>query len=228
MPAWPSLPSDAMARSSPPRPTTSPAGTRTSCNKAELAENGPVRGTMVIRPYGYAHLGADAGRGRRPHQGVRRRERLLPAVHPRVVPPARGRARRGVQPRAGGGHHRRRQGARGAGRRPAHQRDGHRRVHGQVDPELPRPAAAAQPVGQRRALGAAPAPLPAHHRVPLAGGPHRARHARTTRARTPSASCTRSTRTSWSNVLAMPVVVGLQDREGALRRRRPTRSRARR
>ena len=38
--------------------------------KAELAENGPVRGTMVIRPYGYAHLGADAGRGRRPHQGV--------------------------------------------------------------------------------------------------------------------------------------------------------------
>src|SRR3954447_19529468 len=23
-------------------------------NKAELAENGPVRGTMVIRPYGYA------------------------------------------------------------------------------------------------------------------------------------------------------------------------------
>ena len=33
--------------------------------KAELADNGPVRGTMVIRPYGYAHLGADAGRGRR-------------------------------------------------------------------------------------------------------------------------------------------------------------------
>jgi prolyl-tRNA synthetase len=23
-------------------------------NKAELADNGPVRGTMVIRPYGYA------------------------------------------------------------------------------------------------------------------------------------------------------------------------------
>ena len=35
-------------------------------NKAELADNGPVRGTMVIRPYGYAHLGEDAGRaGRR-------------------------------------------------------------------------------------------------------------------------------------------------------------------
>ena len=31
-------------------------------------------------------LGADAGRGRRPHQGGRRRERLLPAVHPRELP----------------------------------------------------------------------------------------------------------------------------------------------
>ena len=62
-------------------------------------------------------------------------------------------------------------------------RDDHRRVHGQVGAELSRPAAAAQPVGQRRALGAAAPPLPAHERVPLAGGPHRARH----RRRTPSA-----------------------------------------
>ena len=46
----------------------------------------------------------------------------------------------------------------------------------QVGAELPRPAAAAQPVGQRRALGAAPPPVPAHHRVPLAGGPHLPRH----------------------------------------------------
>ena len=51
-------------------------------NKAELADNGPVRGTMVIRPYGYAHLGADAGRDGRADQGGRRAERLLPAVHP--------------------------------------------------------------------------------------------------------------------------------------------------
>ena len=41
---------------------------------------------------------------------------------------------------------------------------------------LPRPAAAAQPVGQRGALGAAAAHLPADQRVPLAGGAHRARH----------------------------------------------------
>ena len=32
------------------------------------------------------HLGADAGRGGRPHQGGGRRERLLPAVHPRELP----------------------------------------------------------------------------------------------------------------------------------------------
>ena len=30
-----------------------------------------------------------------------------------------------------------------------------------------------QPVGQRRALGEAHPSVPAHHRVPLAGGPHR-------------------------------------------------------
>ena len=35
-----------------------------------------------------------------------------------------------------------------------------------------------EPVGERRALGDAHAPLPAHDRVPLAGGPHGPRHAR--------------------------------------------------
>ena len=98
--------------------------------KAELADNGPVRGTMVIRPYGYAHLGADAGRDGRPDQGGGRGERLLPAVHPGELPAARGRARRGLLPGAGGRHPRRRQGARRAARRAADQRDGHRRVHG--------------------------------------------------------------------------------------------------
>src|SRR3546814_8464602 len=61
-----------------------------------------------------------------------------------------------------------RQGPRGTARGPAHQRDGHRRVHGQVDPELPRPAAGAEPLEQRGALGAAPPAVPPHHRVPLA------------------------------------------------------------
>ena len=46
----------------------------------------------------------------------------------------------------------------------------------QVGAEPPRPAAAHQPVGQRGALGAAAPAVPAHERVPLAGGPHGARH----------------------------------------------------
>ena len=49
--------------------------------------------------------------------------------------------------------HRRRQGAGGAAGGPAHLGDDHLRHVRQVDPELPRPAAAAQPVGQRGALG---------------------------------------------------------------------------
>ena len=51
--------------------------------KAELAENGPVRGTMVIRPYGYAIWERMQAEMDRPDQGGRGRERLLPAVHPR-------------------------------------------------------------------------------------------------------------------------------------------------
>ena len=144
--------------------------------KAELADNGPVRGTMVIRPYGYAiweRMQADMDR-RIKEAGAR--NAYFPLFIPRVLPDPRGRARRGLQPRARRRDARRRQGARGAGRRPPDLRDRHRRVHGEVDAELPRPAAAAQPVGQRRAVGAAAADLPAHQRVPLAGGAHRARH----------------------------------------------------
>ena len=50
--------------------------------KAELADNGPVRGTMVIRPYGYAiweRMQADMDRA---HQGGRCAQRVLPALHP--------------------------------------------------------------------------------------------------------------------------------------------------
>ena len=153
-------------------------------------------------------------------KAVRRRERLLPAVHPRVLPAPRGRARRGVQPRARGRHDRGRQGARGAGRGAPHQRDGHRRVHGQVDPELPRPAAAAQPVGERRALGAAPA----HSSCAPPSSSGRRGTPRTpprpTRTRTRCASSTRSTRTSWSTCSRCRCVVGHEDGAGAFPRRR--------
>ena len=59
---------------------------------------------------------------------------------------ARGRTRRGVQPRTGDRHDRRRQAAGGAAGRQAHERDRRRRVDGQMDRKLPRPAVAAEPV----------------------------------------------------------------------------------
>ena len=145
--------------------------------KAELAENGPVRGTMVIRPYGYAHLGADAGRDGRPDQGGRRartptsrcssRSRYLRREAEHVE---------GFSPELAVVTHRRRQGAGGADRRPA---------------DLARRSSASSwPSGCRRYRDLPlllnqwanvvrwelrPRLLPAHHRVPLAGGPHRAR-----------------------------------------------------
>ena len=122
------------------------------------------------------HLGADAEGAGPDVQGHRPPERLLPALHPAELPLARGGARRGFCARDRGRHPRRRQGAGGAARRPADLRDDHLRDVRQVDPELPRPAAPDQPMGQRRALGDAHAPVPPHDGVPLAGGPHRARH----------------------------------------------------
>ena len=71
--------------------------------RAGLAENGPVRGTMVIRPYGYAiweRIQADLDRR---IKAAGARERLLPAADPGELPAARGRARRGLQPGARGG-----------------------------------------------------------------------------------------------------------------------------
>ncbi len=120
-------------------------------------------------------VGAHGRRDGRPHQGDRDRERLLPPPHPRVLLPARGQPRRGLRARAVDGHARRRQGARGEARDPAHLRDRHRRVHGEVGQLVPRPAAAAQPVVQRDALRAAHPPVPALLGVPVAGGAHRPR-----------------------------------------------------
>ena len=138
----------------------------------------PGQGEHGHPTVGVRHLGAHAGRHGPADQGHRGPERLLPAVHPHELPGEGAAARRGVLARAGRGHPRRR---RAAGRAPggaADLRDGDQPPVRQVDPVPPRPAAADQPVGQRGPLGAAPAAVPAHHRVPLAGGPHRPRHLR--------------------------------------------------
>ena len=50
--------------------------------KAELADDAPVRGCKVIRPYGFGLWEQHGRPARRPDQGDRRRERLLPALHP--------------------------------------------------------------------------------------------------------------------------------------------------
>ena len=49
--------------------------------KAELVDRGPVRGTMVIRPYGY-RIGSCSGRHRHADQGHRSRQRGLPLLIP--------------------------------------------------------------------------------------------------------------------------------------------------
>ncbi len=128
-------------------------------------------------PVGLRDLGAHAVRARPAHQGGRGGERLLPPLHPRVLPGARGGARRGFRSRAGRGDPRRWQRARRAPRGAAHVRDGDQPLLFQVGAEPPRPSTADEPVGQRRAVGAAPPPLPAHERIPLAGRAHRPRHA---------------------------------------------------
>ncbi len=160
---------------------------------ADLAENSRRPRLHGDQAVGLRAVGEHPARPRRHVQGDRARQRVLPAVHPGLATsrrrrrtsrasrrsarssPTTGSRLRGRQARAG-------RRARGAARRAADLRDDHRRVVREVGAELSRPAAADQPVGERRALGDAHAPVPAHRRVPLAGGPHRARH----RARRPS------------------------------------------
>ena len=64
-----------------------------------------------------------------------------------------------------------------------------------------------------------PRAVPAHHRVPLAGGAHRARDARRTRARTPTRILHDVYEDFMVHVLAIPVLRRAQDRERALPRR---------
>src|SRR4051794_5829003 len=134
--------------------------------KAGLAENGPVRGTMVIRPYGYALW-------ERMQAEVDRRVRAAGAENvyfPLFIPQAHLHREaehvEGFSPELAIVTH--------AGGRelsePVVVRPTSETVFGEFMAKwvqsYPRPAAAAQSVGQRRALGAAATHLPAHERVP--------------------------------------------------------------
>ena len=186
--------------------------------KAELADNGPVRGTMVIRPYGYSLWERMQAEVDARIKAAGAENAYFPLLIPESYLRPRGRPRRGLQPGAGGRHPRRRQGAGGARRRPADQRDGHRRVHGEVDAELPRSAAAAQPVGERRPLGAAARGCSC---APASSSGRRATPRTSTEADAPRYARKIPLEVYQDfmvNVLAMPVFVGPQDPQGALRR----------
>ena len=147
--------------------------------RAELADYSPVKGCMVIRPYGYAiweliQQALDARIKATGHVNA-----YFPLFIPESLLTQGGRARRGLRAAGRVRHARRRRGARGEARRPADLGSDHRHDVREVGAVVARPADPHQPVGERRALGEGDAPVPAHDRVPLAGRAHRARDRRT-------------------------------------------------
>ena len=111
---WPSSPC------SPPRRRTSPAGTRTSSPRRSwpttarcAARWSSARTATRIWERMQAEVDARI-------KAAGAENAYFPLFIPESYLQARGRARRGLQPRAGRGHRRRRQGARGARRRAAH------------------------------------------------------------------------------------------------------------
>ena len=100
--------------------------------KAELADNGPVRGTMVIRPDGYAIWERMQAEMDARIKAAGAQNAYFPLFIPESYLKREAEHVEGFSPGAGRGHPRRRQAAGRAGRGPADQRDGHRRVHGQV------------------------------------------------------------------------------------------------
>ena len=178
-------------------------GTTRSCCAAELADYSPVRGCMVIRPNGYGiweniQRELDAMFKATGHQNA-----YFPLLIPESFLEKEAEHVEGFATECAGRHARRRQRSSTSRWSSPHVRNDHRRDVRQVGAELPRPAAADQPVGQRRALGDAHASVPAHDRVPLAGGTHGARDRRGG-ARKRRASMLRSTRISWRATWRFP------------------------
>ena len=175
-----------MARVLTPRAEDFPRWYQDLIAKAQLADNGPVRGTMVIRPAGYAiwermqaEMDArikDAGAQNAyfplfiPESYLRREAEHVEGFSPELA----------VVTHAGG-----KQLAEPLVVRPTSETVIGEFMAKWVDSYRDLPLLL-EPVGQRRALGAAPAHLPADHRVPLAGGAHRARQRGRTRATTPA------------------------------------------
>ena len=132
-----------------------------------------VKGCMVIKPNGYAvwELAARVGRSL---QSDRPSQCLPAAPDSAEFPRKEAEHVEGFSPELAvvtiaGGKNWRSLTSFGRPRKPSSG------ISSNVDPELSRPAAADQPVGQRDSLGNAHPHVPAHYGVPLAGGTHRAR-----------------------------------------------------
>src|ERR1700730_4504444 len=141
--------------------------------KAELADYTPVRGCMVIRPYGYAiweriqrvfdDMIKSSGHENWyfplliPEELLMKEAEHIEGFTPEVAWGPRAGKPRQAGPEAG---------------HPADQRDHHRHPDPPLHPVSSRPSQAHKPVVQRRPLGDADPPLPADGRVPLAGGAH--------------------------------------------------------
>ena len=143
--------------------------------RAELAENSAVRGAMVIKPYGYAIWEAIQRALDDRIKATGHENLYFPLFVPASVLAQEGELVKGFAPEvavvteAGGQAPRRAAGG-------ASDLGGADLVDVRpLGAVLPRPAAALQPVGERRPLGAQAPPVPAHERVPVAGRPHGAR-----------------------------------------------------
>jgi len=184
--------------------------------RAELADYAPVRAAwssaLRVRTLGAIQRALDDMLKRTGHENMYFRSSS------RVVSAQGGRARRGLRSRGGLGDPGRAEGARGAAGDPADLGDDHLLDVRGLDPQLPRPPRAHQPVGQRDALGEAHSALPADLRVPLAGGAHLPRDPRAggRRGRHRARVLPRAGR----GVARHPGDPGPQDRVGEVRRRR--------
>ena len=70
----------------------------------DMAETSPVRGCMIIKPWGYGVWERIQAELDAPHQGDRPRQLLFPAVHPAELHRQGGRARRRLRQGDGGRH----------------------------------------------------------------------------------------------------------------------------
>ncbi len=151
--------------------------------RAELADYAPVRGCMIVRPYGWALWENITAALDSRFKATGHVNAAFPLLIPRSFIEKEKSHVAGFSPELavvthGGGEE-----ARRAAGDPPHVGNDHRPRLREVDSVLPRLARADQSVEQRGALGTAHQAFPAHARIFLAGGPHRPRHRRRSRSR---------------------------------------------